>query len=878
MEQYSNLQLKSEGQDINIQGSRVNAAGTTTFDGSKDLNVTAGVEHSKQDSNSKTNSQSVSYTYGGGGSASIGKQTSQSQNESLTHINSEVVLNRTEGAIDKLNIQGGTVSIADRGNLQVNNIHVESLQDTASSTNSSKGGSIGGGYGSGSKNITASYNQAKGNSDSAWVNDTSKLLIGNAQNDADLDAMGVKNITNIGGVIANATKNADSSLTDHGKLNYSGELELKDIEDHNYNSSSGFNVSTSIGIPQKGTPEASTAPKGSTTIGLNSSGQETEQLTKATMGQGTVKNATDTTSRDINNTQEITRDQTTGMLDGSVTVDHRLLTESGRAEIVQEQKDLPQNAEIIGKMTAAGVTSLGVATAALASKDQNLKQAYDTVMNPARTFDFIQKNPEAAAVIEQFKNGDYDGLLKTKGSLQLLAQALGQDVDVLTTSITSFLGVKGAFDHQTNTVVLDVNQNNRTGIVDTFGHEIAHGQGIKNETSADLIGKTVDWAFNSGIKSNQDTIDQYKGQLGDGKDASTQAQNIAELEKDNTKVLDAITDHGDQIDEKTSYWQDIKNLGCWSDECTAAYKQMDAAQEKAYRLGQSKATTKFINDIKNLPNVPKEVYDALTTDPMGTMSAIWEGVKTIPSELWDTGKTITKGNLVGSSPAEFEKMGNAEMTTALNGLSAALSAGTVTVVKKGGTVVIEAAKSTKRILQNDPAKLPTITTSAGGYIKASIITENGKIIDPPKDVLDKQKQLLGNKDKNATGVLREDIADSYFKNSGYTKLESKCGSNCFDGVYTKNGEIYIVEVKPLSRNAINLSSNKNSPNDIGVQMSNDWIVSRANQLANLKNNPVAKATGDKILKAIEAGKPINKIVVGVNDSRAVTLNLGNKVN
>lgn len=337
----NNLQLKSEGQDINIQGSRVNAAGTTTFDGSKDLNVTAGVEHSKQDSSSKTNSQSVSYTYGGGGSASIGKQTSQSQNESLTHVNSEVVLNRTEGAIDKLNIQGGTVSIADRGSLQVKEIHVESLQDTASSSNSSKGGSIGAGYGSsGLSNVTAGYNQGKGKSDSAWVNDTSKLLIGNAQNDADLDAMGVKNITNIGGVIANATKNTDGALTDHGKLNYSGELELKDIEDHNYNSSSGFNVSTNIGIPQKGTPEASTAPKGSTTIGLNSSGQETEQLTKATMGQGTVKNATDTTNRDINNAQEITRDQTTGMLDGSVTVDHRLLTDDGRKEIIQDHKDV----------------------------------------------------------------------------------------------------------------------------------------------------------------------------------------------------------------------------------------------------------------------------------------------------------------------------------------------------------------------------------------------------------------------------------------------------------------------------------------------------------------------------------------------------------
>lgn len=339
----NNLQLKSEGQDINIQGSRLTATGTTTFDGTKDVNVTAGTEHGQQDTSSKTNSQSVSYTYDGGGSASVGKQINKLQSESLTHVNSQVELNQTAGSINKLNIQGGEVSIADRGSLKVNEIHVESLQDTANSSNSSKGGSIGGGYGSGSNNITASYNQGKGNSDSAWVNNTSQLLIGNAQNDADLDAMGVKNVTNIGGVIANATKNKDGILTDHGKLNYSGELELKDIEDHNYNSSSGFNVSTSIGIPQKGTKEASTAPKGSTTIGLNSSGQETEQLTKATMGQGTVTNAADSNNRDINNTQEITRDRVTGMLDGSVTVDHRLLTESGRAEIIQQQKDIPEN-------------------------------------------------------------------------------------------------------------------------------------------------------------------------------------------------------------------------------------------------------------------------------------------------------------------------------------------------------------------------------------------------------------------------------------------------------------------------------------------------------------------------------------------------------
>lgn len=401
----NNLTLKSENQDVNIQGSRLSASGTTTFDGTKDLNVTAGTEHGKQDSSSKTNSQSVSYTYGGGGSASVGKQTSKSQSESLTHINSQVELNQVAGSLNKLNIQGGEVSIADRGSLKVNEIHVESLQDTASSSNSSKGGSIGAGFGSNGKasNISVGYNQSKGNSDSAWVNDTSKLLIGNVKNDADLDAMGVQKVTNIGGVIANASKKEDGTLTDHGKLNYSGELGLKDIQDHNNNSSNGFNVSTTIGkTTQEKDGQKSKYPNGSTTIGLNSSGQETEQLTKATMGQGTVKNVADSTNRDINNTQEITRDQTTGMLDGSVTVDHRLLTESGRTEIIQQQKDLPENfrqsAENLAKALPEGeykkkaLKSLNSIQASLANNPEMLVKGGDEVYDGYK--EFIRKGGE----------------------------------------------------------------------------------------------------------------------------------------------------------------------------------------------------------------------------------------------------------------------------------------------------------------------------------------------------------------------------------------------------------------------------------------------------------------------------------------------------
>lgn len=37
---------------------------------------------------------------------------------------------------------------------------------------------------------------------------------------------------------------------------------------------------------------------------------------------------------------------------------------------------------------------------------------------------------------------------------------------------------------------------------------------------------------------------------------------------------------------------------------------------------------------------------------------------------------------------------------------------------------------------------------------------------------------------------------------------------------------YVIEVKPLKeRGSVKLSDNKNSPNDIGVQMSDKWIKS-----------------------------------------------------
>ena len=554
--ELNNLTLKSENQDVNVQGSRLTATGLTTFEGTKDLNVSAGKEQSQQDASSKTNNQSVSYTYGGGGSASVGKQTSKSHNESLTNVNSTVDLNTVSGSLNKLNIQGGEVSIADRGDIKVNQIHVESLQDTASGNSSSKGGSVGVGIGSGGGNVTASYNQAKGQNDKAWVNETSKLLIGNAQNDADLDAMGVHKVSNIGGVIANASKNVDGTLTDHGKLNYTGALELKDLQDHSSESNRGFNVSTSVGKSIKGeSKESSLHPNGSTTVGLQSTGNEKEQLTKATMGQGSVTNTTTTSNRDINNTQEITRDQVTGLLNGSVTVDNRLLTENGRAQIIQEQKDLPQNGKIIAGSTATGGLILGSGIVGLLDEKGSVQDATTLTKNNAN----VAYNAEMAAGLQLIQDGISNNIVDNQKLINEYNDQLTKGTSIKNTDVSL---VEGLFNENYLKADATTNITNKTDIyldkdaqknsVNLVTHEDAHQAGF-GEKSANALGWMGEAAFNVNSWVNSSNIDTAKTQIQNVPKVEVKGVNDAQAQLDllkaNTEKYESQIANNDEFDE-----------------------------------------------------------------------------------------------------------------------------------------------------------------------------------------------------------------------------------------------------------------------------------------------------------------------------------------
>ena len=164
--------------------------------------------------------------------------------------------------------------------------------------------------------------------------------------------------------------------------------------------------------------------------------------------------------------------------------------------------------------------------------------------------DFIQKNPEAAAILNKFKNGEFNDIESAKNAMIQLASALGVDVNVLTTTITDVYGLKGTTDK--NIIAIDVNDDNRKSNIEVLEHEISHNQGLSNELLSNLSGKTGELGFTSGIAYNKEAVDYYQKQIGDGNDVATQLNNGAILNKDNQNFFDKINNDPNSFENYTT--------------------------------------------------------------------------------------------------------------------------------------------------------------------------------------------------------------------------------------------------------------------------------------------------------------------------------------
>ena len=96
-----------------------------------------------------------------------------------------------------------------------------------------------------------------------------------------------------------------------------------------------------------------TTVNGTTSVSLKHTGNDKEQITRATIGKGVIEVAqgSDLTglNRDTSKAQEITKDMTTGALDTTANIDNRVFTEEGRADIAKQHENLGENLSQIGK-------------------------------------------------------------------------------------------------------------------------------------------------------------------------------------------------------------------------------------------------------------------------------------------------------------------------------------------------------------------------------------------------------------------------------------------------------------------------------------------------------------------------------------------------
>ena len=308
------------GNDLNQIGSLVvSTSGNLDYNVGNNLNIEASKDSYNSSSKTTSNSVSTGVTNKGGiyGDFATSKSSSRVDGE---HYNNSASI-ATEG---RLTINVGNDMKADGYNALAKDVDINvggdmilsSKQNTDYAKDTSH--SFGVGAGSNSKNTHLSSNHS--NSDRQWV-DNQASIIGTESVDIDVDGK----LKLDGSVIANT----DLTGKDKGNLDIkAGSLEANDIHNFNNSSESGFGLGVATGPAGDGSNDG--RPDGSTTIHVVDKGSVNESVTHATIGKGNIEVADGSDisgiNRDVNKTETVTRDEVTGALDASVTVDNRVIT------------------------------------------------------------------------------------------------------------------------------------------------------------------------------------------------------------------------------------------------------------------------------------------------------------------------------------------------------------------------------------------------------------------------------------------------------------------------------------------------------------------------------------------------------------------------
>ena len=274
------VSLKSKD-DMKMQDININAK-NILINSDKNISIEAGKTTSTSKMSSISGDGEINLVTG---QFNIGAGVSKDTSESVIYKNSKIIGENIKIKGQDFSIKGGNI-VGNDVNINVANLHLESLQDKEKSRHNGLNVSAG------SSSVGAGVEY--GNHDKSWVNEQSSII---GRNSANITVEGKTNL--IGSVIGGENTTLRT-----------GELEYSDIHDKDKGYNFGINGSVSFSKNDKDEWNISKS------IGANYGVTDREQINRATIGAGTVivdgKTVNPNINRDESKTQIVTRDINVG--------------------------------------------------------------------------------------------------------------------------------------------------------------------------------------------------------------------------------------------------------------------------------------------------------------------------------------------------------------------------------------------------------------------------------------------------------------------------------------------------------------------------------------------------------------------------------------
>ncbi|SQD76783.1 two-partner secretion domain-containing protein [Moritella yayanosii] len=545
-----NIHGRGEKSNVNIKGSIVVANNDLSIN-AHDVNITATQDQTRTTEEMKSVSGSVSLSSGGGASVNLSGDMSSNSRNSTTQNNSTLGGNTVNiHSRRDTTIKGAVIHGVSETNLNVGgDLSIASVQNKTRSSNKSLGMSAGL-SGSNSGSVSGANGGVSTGSGNAYIKET--VLTSVTGSKVNINVSGNTDV--LGALVSAGDKNAvTGAFAGNNQLALNtGSLSVGNLKETHMNSQTNVSLSANVGVGEGKSDISESIPSSDTTTQLNLNSSQLNASNESGMSSGktlaTIGLGSVTVGGEISDLAGINRDSqaivkdlfnvdtSKGKVD--VTLDHRLLSEDGRNEIVEDVLV----ADMVRETLERVVTTDRVEMTDFFTETGKQFDTYESVKKA------IASDPELA---EKLQDSD----LAPKAKEQMLDQLtyaamvkLGYDTEGYENKIVAKEDDKrrghntGEEGSTGETFINDTQNNNTSELVETAGHEMGHAMDRKDDIAKNYS-KADNENYNNNIGSDfSDYTDVALGVNGHGNmaDGNNHAGNAGSTVTENNATYDKV--------------------------------------------------------------------------------------------------------------------------------------------------------------------------------------------------------------------------------------------------------------------------------------------------------------------------------------------------